>query len=104
MTKFCSVYATFASQDEAEKIALLLVEEGLAACVNILPALHSIYRWQGKVQQDTEYAFFAKTQMHLSSQLTARIVQLHSYDVPCVVVLPIVDGNPAYLEWIAGAS
>lgn len=104
MTGFCSVYATFSSQDEAGRIGRAVVEEGLAACVNILPAVQSIYRWQGEVRQDTECAFLAKTQQHLISQLTARIVQLHSYDVPCVVVLPIVDGHPAYLDWITQAT
>ena len=104
MSEYVSVYATFASAEQARTIGRTLVAEGLAACINILPAVQSIYRWEGKLEEDTECAFFAKTQRHLTSQLTARIVQLHSYQTPCVVVLPIIAGHQPYLDWITQAT
>ena len=101
MTEYVSIYATFSSQDQAIAIGRLLVEEELAACVNVIPALQSIYMWDGKVTQVTECAFLAKTRQQLVPQLTARIVELHSYQVPCVVALPIISGHQPYLDWIA---
>ena len=87
MERYRSVYATFK-------------EEGLAACVNIVPQILSVYRWQGQVHTDDEAAFFAKTTADLAPGLTARIAQLHSYDTPCIVVLPLDGGHRPYLDWI----
>ena len=104
MTEYVSVYATFASLEQAQSIAQAMVEQGLAACINILPPIQSIYRWDGKVQNDTEYAFIAKTTKQLVPQLQDKIVQLHSHQVPCVVVWPIVAGHQPYLDWITQAT
>ena len=104
MTEFISVYATFASVDQAETIGRTLVEEGLAACVNILPEIRSIYRWEGKIEQDTECGFLAKTTQQLFPQLSCRIAQLHSYQTPCIVALPITAGHQPYLDWIRAAT
>ena len=104
MTDYVSVYATFATAEQAQEIGRIVVEEGLAACVNILPGIQSIYRWGGKVSVDTECAALAKTTAQLASQLTARMVQLHSYEVPCVVVLPLIGGHQPYFDWISQAT
>jgi len=95
------VYITAASTDEGATIGRALVEERLAACVNILPGMRSIYRWQGVVQTADEVVLIAKTRAPLVTGLVARVKQLHSYDVPCAVSLPILDGNPDYLRWLA---
>ena len=95
-----SVYMTAASANEAAHLAQALVGERLAACVNILPGLRSVYRWQGKIEQADEVALIAKTRRDLADKLTARVKALHSYDCPCIVVWPIVSGLPAYLDWI----
>ena len=95
------VYITAASTDEGATIGRALVEERLAACVNILPGMRSIYRWQGAVETADEVVLIAKTRAALVPALIARTREMHSYDVPCVVSLPILDGNPDYLRWLA---
>lgn len=91
---------TAGSLDEARQIASALVAERLAACANLLPGMESVYRWQGKVESETEIVIIAKTRESLFEQLRARIVELHSYDCPCIVALPITDGHPEFLSWI----
>ncbi len=95
---FC--YVTVGSRAEALTIGRALVEERLAACANVLDGATSIYRWQGKIEQDDEVVLIAKTRTELVDRLTARVKALHSYDCPCVVVLPIDQGNAEYLAWI----
>ena len=94
------VYMTAGSRDEAERIGRALVEERLAACVNILGSITSIYRWQGAVETAEEVVVIAKTRADLFDGLVARVKELHSYAVPCVVELPIGRGNPDYLDWL----
>ncbi|WP_029009935.1 divalent-cation tolerance protein CutA [Azospirillum halopraeferens] len=94
------VYMTAASPDEAERIGRALVEERLAACINILGPMTSIYRWEGAVETAAEVAFIAKTRASLVDTLTARVKALHGYDVPCIVELPAGRGNPDYLAWL----
>lgn len=94
------VYITAASPDEAETIGRALVAERLAACANILPGMRSVYRWKGVVETAAETVLIAKTRLELADALTARVKELHSYDVPCVVVLPIAAGLPEFLRWI----
>ncbi len=93
-------YITAGSRAEAERIGRTLVEERLAACVNILGGMTSIYRWQGAVESAEEVVVIAKTRADLFERLTARVKELHSYDVPCVVELPVGRGNPDYLGWL----
>lgn len=100
MSAYVSVYMTASSAEEADRIASALVEERLAACVNILGAIRSVYRWDGAVRNDTEVALIAKTRAALFDALAARVRALHSHDVPCIVSWPIEAGNPAYLSWI----
>lgn len=78
-----------------------VVQDRLAACANVLPGMTSCYWWEGEVQTDEETVLVLKSSAELADRLTARVKELHSYDVPCVVFLPIVDGNPDYLKWLA---
>ncbi len=94
------IYVTAASREEALKIARVLVEERLAACGNVLPGVTSVYRWEGEVNEDPEVALVVKTTSNRVEALTQRVRELHSYSCPCVVALPVVGGNPAFLEWI----
>ena len=94
------IYMTTSSVDEARMIGRVLVEERLAACVNVLGSIESIYGWKGAVEFSNEVAVIAKTRAELVDALTDRIVQLHSYECPCVVVLPIERGHVPFLEWI----
>jgi periplasmic divalent cation tolerance protein len=98
--EFCLVYMTAGSKDEAERIAETLVEERLAACVNLIAGMTSIYRWEGKIARDEEVVMIAKTRRDLVDDLTQRVKALHSYDIPCVVSIPIGAGNNEFLEWI----
>ncbi len=94
------VYMTAATREEARRIGRALVEERLAACVNILPGMNSLYWWQGAVQDEQETVLIAKTRAALVERLSERVRALHSASVPCVVALAIEGGNPAFLQWI----
>lgn len=94
------VYITTGSAEEASRIGRALVEERLAACANLIGGMRSIYRWQGKIEEASETVLIAKTRDDLLDSLTERVRRLHSYDCPCVVGLPVVGGNPDYLDWI----
>jgi periplasmic divalent cation tolerance protein len=89
--------------DEARRIGRALVEERLAACCNIVPRVESIYRWEGKVEEDLEALCIIKTRRELFGALRERVVELHGYDVPEVIALDVADGSRAYLEWLEGA-
>jgi periplasmic divalent cation tolerance protein len=95
-----SVYAVFADADEAQRIARTVVEERLAACVNILGACRSIYRWQGVVEEAEEVAAIFKARADKAEALTARIAALHSYNVPAIAVWPVEHAWPAYADWV----
>jgi periplasmic divalent cation tolerance protein len=94
------VYATFPSLDEAERIGGRLVDDGLAACVNILPGMVSIYVWQGQRQRDAECAMIINSRAALADRIIETVRGLHPYDNPAIVVLDIANGSPAFLEWI----
>ena len=95
-----SVYAIFANTDEAERIGQAVVEERLAACVNILGPVRSIYRWKGVVETSDEVAAIFKTTDERADLLIARIAALHSYDVPCIVTWPIDKILRSYADWV----
>jgi periplasmic divalent cation tolerance protein len=101
MTDKRIVLSTAGSQDAARKLAQYLVEHQLAACVNIVPHIESIYRWQGKMESSTEWLLLIKTTQEKFSAVRDAIGQLHSYDVPECIALVIEDGSAAYLDWIA---
>jgi len=94
------VYITAPSPEAAEAIGRALVTERLAACANILPGMRSIYRWKGAIETAEETVLIAKTRLELADALTARVKELHDYEVPCAVVVPIVSGLPEFLRWI----
>ena len=98
------VYITAKDQAEARRIGRALVEERLAACVNIIEGIESIYWWEGQVRAEGEAVLIAKTKAALVPALIERVKSLHSYACPCVVSLPILDGNPEFLEWIAAET
>ena len=95
-----SVYCVFANADEAERIGRAVVEEGLAACINVLGPFRSIYRWQGAVETADEVPAILKTRADTSEALMARLAILHSYDVPCIAVWPIEKLLLSYSEWV----
>ncbi len=94
------VLTTAGSQDEARKIARALVERKLAACVNIVPQIESVYRWQGKVESATEWLLVIKTQAAAFERVRDAIRELHSYDLPECVMLKVAGGSEQYLQWI----
>ncbi len=101
MTEARIVLTTAGSQEEARKIANALIERRLAACVNIVPQIESIYRWQGKVENATEWLLVIKTRASVFAQVRDAIRELHSYELPECLVLEITDGSTDYLSWIA---
>ena len=94
------IYMTAGSRDEARKIGKALVVSRLAACVNILDNINSFYMWEGKVQDETEVVMIAKTTAARVPQLVEKVKSLHSYDCPCIVSIPVSDGNRDFLDWI----
>jgi periplasmic divalent cation tolerance protein len=98
------LYITASSRDEAKKIGRALVEARLAACANVLDGMESIYWWQGKLTEDREAVLIAKTRADLVPAAVAKVRTLHSYSVPCVVALPLLDGNPDYLGWLVAET
>ncbi len=100
MTDSLVVLITAATEDEATGIAIALVEGRLAACVNIVKQVRSIYRWQGRVADEQEVLMIAKTRKELFSDVVRKVKELHSYSVPEVIALPIVVGFEEYLGWL----
>ena len=94
------VFSTFGNAEEARKVCRQLVEEHLVACANLLPAVESIYRWQGGVETATETMAIMKTTAAGYAKLEARLQQLHSYSVPEIVALPVRGGAESYLKWV----
>src|SRR4051812_105522 len=100
MTDKILVLTNCGSQEEASKIARALVESGLAACVNILPGVQSVYTWKAAIEVAPEWTLLIKTRRDMFEDVAAQIRKLHSYDLPEVVAVPIVAGLEAYLDWI----
>ncbi len=100
MTDKIVVLSTCASAEEATQIARALVEKKLAACVNILPDIRSVYRWKGAIENEQESLLVIKSSRALLHQLRVEMEKLHSYEVPEVIAVPIVDGSEGYLEWL----
>jgi len=94
------ILCTCPNAESASRIARALVEERLAACVNRVPGLTSVYRWQGEIHEDNEVLLLIKTQHERFESLRARIIELHPYDVPEVIALEIAAGHAPYLEWL----
>ena len=94
------VLMTASNKKEAIKIVRILLEEKLVACANMIEAVSSFYWWEGKIEEDKEILVIMKSHKNLFKNLSSRIVELHSYDVPEILAIPIVDGSSSYLDWM----
>ena len=98
------VFMTAANSEEAERIAEMLVERRLAACVQILPEVKSVYRWQGKIERQREVLLIAKTTRTKFQELERRVRAAHSYEIPEIVALPVIAGSAPYLQWLSSVT
>jgi periplasmic divalent cation tolerance protein len=102
MTEKIVVLSACGSEEEAVRIAKRLVDEHVAACVNLIPGIRSIYRWQGKVEDSREWMLVIKTSRERFDALRTLIAAAHSYELPELLALPVVDGSSEYLAWMEG--
>ena len=96
----CLAYMTAGTVEEAKSIGRVLVEERLAACVNVIPGMVSVYRWEGALEEAEEAVLIAKTRIDLFDALAGRVAEIHPYDTPCAIRLDISAGLPPFLRWI----
>ena len=101
---YCLAYMTAGTVEEAKSIGRALVEEGLAACVNVIPGMVSVYRWEGALEEAEEAVLIAKTRVALFDDLARRVAEIHSYDTPCAIRLDVAGGLPPFLDWIASET
>jgi periplasmic divalent cation tolerance protein len=99
-TEYITVFITAPNEEEAARISNAIVGERLAACVNIIRSVRSIYRWQGRVEDEQEVLMIVKTKRTLFERLQGRVRELHSYSVPEIIGLPVVEGSKQYLDWL----
>ncbi len=99
MTDKTVILCTCATEEEAHKLARVLVEERLAACVNVIPHVRSFYRWKGEVQSDSEWLLLIKSSRGLFAALAARLESVHSYEVPEAIALAVLEGSANYMDW-----
>jgi periplasmic divalent cation tolerance protein len=95
------VYMTTETEEEADRISAALIQERLAACTNVLPGMRSVFQWQGQIEHGQEVVLIAKTHVERFPSLKAKVQELHSYDTPCIVAMPMVTGNEDFLNWIS---
>jgi len=95
------IFVTAASSGEGKKIARHLVETGLAACVNILQPMESVYRWEGKIAEEREFLLIIKSTGELFPEIKAEISKIHSYHTPEIICLPVIEGSRNYLQWVS---
>lgn len=100
MTDKIVVFSTCASADEAERLARRLIEERLAACVNVVSPVRSFYRWKGAVEDSTEWLLIIKSSRDLFAGLSAALESAHSYELPEIIAIPVVEGSANYLAWV----
>ncbi len=103
MTDKIVISSTTGSEEEAWRIARALVEGRLAACVQIVPGIQSVYRWEGAVEEASEFLLLIKTSRERFQEVASAIARLHSYELPEVLATPVVDGSERYLEWLSNA-
>ena len=100
MSKHMVVFITAPNEEEGARLAKALVEERLCACVNIMPRVRSIYRWEGEICDEPEVMMIAKSAATMAAAIVKRVKELHSYDVPEIICLPVATGSGEYLDWI----
>lgn len=100
MNKHIQVFTTTANKKSAQKIAKILVEKKLAACVQILGPIESVYQWKGKIEKAKEFLLLIKSNQSKAKKIIDEIKSVHDYEVPEIIVLPIASGNPDYLRWV----
>ena len=100
MTKIIFAYIVCKNKSEAKKIGKILLQDKLAACVNIFDTMNSMYWWKGKIEEANECVLIAKTTKKFFQKLSKKVKSVHSYDVPCILQMPITDGNKEYLNWL----
>jgi len=100
MADALELHVTMPDRERATALARALVDEGLAACVNIVPGVKSIYRWEGRLQEDDEVLCLIKTRPAVFERARARLLELHPYEVPEIIGFTVDDGSPAYLDWL----
>jgi len=98
--KFILIYVTTPNAELARTISLALVKERLIACANLLPAMESVYEWRGEIYEEKECVLLLKTRAYLFKQIEKRVQELHTYEVPCIVSLPIQQGSQPYFSWL----
>jgi len=104
MADALELHVTMPDRERAASLARALVDEGLAACVNIVPGVQSIYQWEGKLQEDEEVLCLIKTRPAVFDRARARILALHPYEVPEILAFAVADGSPAYLDWLTKST
>ena len=97
---YAMVYITTSGIEESERIANILLEEKLAGCTNIIPSITSIYLWKGEIEADSESIIIAKTKLDRIEDIIKRVKEIHSYDIPCILAIPVIQGSMDYLEWL----
>jgi periplasmic divalent cation tolerance protein len=97
---YSMVYVTTSKDLESKKIARELLKEKLAACINIIPSIESIYLWKGEIEEDSESIMVIKTKSELVEEVIKRIEELHSYEIPCILEITVNNGSKNYLNWI----
>jgi periplasmic divalent cation tolerance protein len=98
------VFITAENKKEANRIAEALIKERLAACVNIIAGIESVFRWEGKIDRAKEFLLLVKTRKSLVNKIISRVKQLHSYEVPEIIALGVIAGNKNYLEWVSDST
>ena len=94
------IYITFSSFDDAKRIAQILIKERLMACANLIDKVTSVYFWKGKMEGAKEVIMIGKTVKDKVDEVISRVKELHSYDLPCIVAIPVLKGNPEFLQWV----
>ncbi|MGB9936202.1 MAG: divalent-cation tolerance protein CutA [Methanobacterium sp.] len=97
---YAFVYITTSGKEESENIGRTLVEKRLAACVNILPSIESIYLWKGEIEEDNESLLIAKTKADNIDKIIKRVKEIHSYETPAILAIPIIEGSKDYLDYL----
>jgi len=101
MSSYIVAFMTAANREEAVKIVKSLLKERLIACANILGPVSSLFWWEGKIDEASEFLVFMKSHKNLFEKLSERIIEIHSYEVPEIIALPIIKGSPTYLKWLS---